>query len=159
MRIKVLILGLICFFFISCDNSTQSPFSPEPPEPIKPASISLGGWNVTFSPRYWDWPNKPPWPTKTEFIVTGNVYNSGDLWAKNVKLVAKIYDSEWNILWSGEYLIANGLGGNDGLDFEARWSGLDIAIFCELDENGKPLNERNWDYNKTLGGGMTVTWE
>jgi len=155
MRVKILILGLIFLVLIACKKGIENPYSPKLEAS---ANVSLHNVYPTFSPRYWDWPKEPPWPTEAEFIVTGNLQNDGDVAAENVMLTAKIYDDEWTVLWTGEYLATNRLDGLTGLSFEARWL-VDIAIFCELDETGKPLNEDNWDYNKTMSHGLSVAWE
>ena len=147
MKVKILILALISLFLVSCENTPENPFSPEPPAPVKkPAEISIWGRNINY---YLDIND----PSKAEWKVSGRLTNSGDLPAKNIKVNSKIYDSLYNILWEGSFLFINPnsntsyLNAGEAHDFIASWEGLDSNIFSE------------WDYNRTLTHGIEITWE
>lgn len=147
MKTKILTLGLILLIGISCKGKSGNPYSPDlPSEPEEAAYVSKHDWSANF---YID-PNDS---SKAEWRIWGKLTNSGDLPAKNIKVNSRIYDSSWNILWSGSYLFINPtstssyLDGGEIHDFVASWEGLDSNLFNE------------WDPTNTYGSGVTVTWE
>lgn len=162
MKTKIFLIVLVSLFLISCENSPESPFSPEVPK--KPAQIDLANRQMNFYPNV-EPPYAYPYATEAEWRISGNLYNSGELPAKNIKIRSRIYDSSWNILWEGEYLFINPstntsyLDANESQGFTASWPGLPITIFYELDENGKPVGTGPWDAGNTNYQGITITWE
>lgn len=165
MRAKILTLGLICLVLIACKNF-ENPYSPDPIIPeLEPADVQI--WNLRLhyyssaDPSF----NIPPYPTEVEYGISGTVANIGELPAKNIKIISKIYDDSWNVLWEGEHLFVNPdsnascLAAGEYYDFEANWEGLDITIFYKVDEDGRAIDNGKWDYNYTLSRGTSVTWE
>lgn len=164
MRVKIIILALLFFALIACEKGIENPYSPEIPEPTKKPANVLLSWSANFYPNV-DPPYEPPYATEAEWRVWGTFTNIGELPAKNIEIRSRIYDSSHGILWEGNYLFINPnsstsyLDGGEACDFVASWEGLDITIFYELDENGKPIGDGNWDSTATYGSGIKYTWE
>lgn len=147
MRIKILALGILCIFLLSCEKGIENPYSPEPPDPAKtPANV----WLYERAANYYIDSTDP---SKAEWKIWGKLTNLGDLSAINIEIHSKIYDSSYNTLWNGSYLFINPasdssrLDGGETCDFVASWKGLDSDLF------------NKWDSGASCGPGITWTWE